>query len=363
MLERGAWLFRPSAAQARSAVSDAGLPWLVPRRLLRVVCIIAFLGVHACSDEAPPVPAEEGQTAHVARDEVAIRAELAPASEILASVHMGDQLEILERRRGSVRVRSADNVEGWTGAYALVTAETKQRMDRLKERFAGLASQGEVHALDVLNVHLTPERESETIYQLQEDEAAELLGRQLTGDGERQEGWLLIRLGTGHVGWVLETRVYSGIPIDVAQFAEGRRIVAYFPLGEIEDAGLGESKTTWLWTQAPGRNSDIDFDRIRVFRWNTRAGAYHTIKLEAGLRGYLPLTIRPGDADGNTQFDVIVERDNEFFKRSYELNGARVALVEETPTDRPVLEWEEAQPVVEETEPPSMLERLLPWRR
>jgi hypothetical protein len=276
---------------------------------------------------------------------------------------MGDQLEILERRRGSVRVRYADNVEGWTGSYALVTTETKRRMDRLKERFAALASQGEVHALDVLNVHLGPERESETIYQLDEDEAAELLARRLTIDGESQEGWLLIRLASGHAGWVLETRVYSGIPGEVAQFAEGRRIVAYFALGEIEDASLGESRTTWLWTQSPGRNADIDFDRIRVFRWNTRARAYHTVKLEAGLRGYLPLTVRPSTPEANAQFDVIVERDNGFFKRSYELNGARVALVEETPTDRSVLELDEPQPVVEEAKPPSMLERLLPWWR
>jgi hypothetical protein len=254
-------------------------------------------------------------------------------------------------------------VEGWTGAYALVTAETKRRMDRAKERYAELASQGKVHALDILNVHLNPERESETIYQLEEDEAAELLARRLTVDGERQEGWFLIRLSTGHAGWVLETRVYSGIPVEVAQFAEGKRIVAYFALGEIEDQSLGESRTTWLWTQAPGRNSDTDFDRIRVFRWNTRAKAYHTIKLETGLRGYLPVTVRPSSGDANAQFDVIVEKDSKFLRRTYELNGARVNLIEETPTDRVVVELEEPRPVVEETKPPSMLERMLPWWR
>ncbi len=363
MLDRGSWRFRPSAAQGRPAGNDAGLQRLISRLLLRVAATIAVLGSYACSNEALPVQTEEGQIAHVAREELAIRAELAPASEIVTTVHMGDQLTILERRRGSVRVRSAENVEGWTGAYALVTGETKERMDRLKERYAGLASQGVVHALDILNVHLGPERDSETIYQLQEDEAAELLARRLTSYEDRQEGWLLVRLATGHAGWVLEPRVYSGIPVEVAQYAEGRPIVAYFALDQVEDGSLGESKTTWLWTQSPGRNSDVDFDRIRVFRWNTRAGAYHTIKLESGLRGYLPVSVQPSSAGANARFDVIVERDNGFFKRSYELNGARVVLVEETPTDRPVLELEEPQPVVEETKPPSMLERLLPWRR
>lgn len=344
-------------------MNASGCRRLVLGRLFRSACLLVLLGFCACSDELRPLAPNERQTAHVARDEVAIRAELAPASEILGTAQMGDQLEILERRRGSVRVRSLDDVEGWTGAYALVTADTKRRMDRLKERYAGLASQGTVHALDILNVHLGPERESETIYQLEEDEAAELLGRRLTIDDERQEGWFLIRLSTGHAGWVLETRVYSGIPVEVAQYAEGRRIVAYFALGEIADESLGESRTTWLWAQSPGRNSDADFDRIRVFRWNTRAGAYHTVKLEAGLRGYLPLTVRPGSGDANAQFDVIVENDNQFFKRSYEVNGARVVFVEEVPADRPVLELEQPRPIVEETKPPSMLERLLPWWR
>ena len=363
MLERGFWFCRPAAAQAGREMNDPERRRLVPPLLARGVCLLAILSLCACSAEVRPVDYSESKTAHVARDEVAIRAELAPASEILATARMGDRLEILERRRGSVRVRSAEDVEGWTGASALVTAETKRRMDRLKERYAGLTSQGKVHALDVLNVHLDPERESETIYQLEEDEAAELLARRLTIDGERQEGWSLIRLATGHAGWVLETRVYSGIPVEVAQYAEGRRIVAYFALGEIADASLGENKTTWLWTQSPGRNSDVDFDRIRVFRWNTRAQAYHTVKLETGLRGYLPVTVRPSSGDASAQFDVIVEKDGEFFKRSYELTGARVNLIEETPTERVVVELEEPRPVIEETKPPSMLERLLPWWR
>lgn len=363
MFERGSWRYRPAVAQARPEMNDSGRRRSVARLLLCGACLLTILSLCACGDEAPSITRDDGQTAHVARDEVAIRAQLAPASEILATVRMGDRLEILERRRGSVRVRSADNVEGWTGAHALVTAETKERMDRLRERSAGLTSQGEVHALDVLNVHLGPVRESETIYQLEEDEPAQLLARRLTIDGERQEGWFLIRLATGHAGWVLETRVYSGIPVEVAQFAEGRRIVAYFALGEIEDAGLGESRTTWLWTQSPGRNSDTDFDRIRVFRWNTRARAYHTVKLETGLRGYLPLTVRSSSGGSDAQFDVLVERDNKFFKRSYELDGARVTLVEETPADRPVLELEEPQPVIDDADSPGMLERLLPWWR
>lgn len=339
---------------------DKGKGRLRPRKgpLCLFFCLLAAFSLLGCLD--PTLPAESGEMANVARESLPIRAELAPTSEVLHTVHLGDELEILEQRRGSVRVRTAEGLEGWTGRYALVTAETKARMDRQKDLTADLKPQGTVMALDILNVHIDPERESETIYQLQPDEPAELLARSLV-PRERLEGWSLIRLSTGHSGWVLETRMYSGISIDVAQFAERRRIVAYFSLGEVEDEKLTEPKTTWLWAQAPGDESTADFDRIRVFRWSTRRGAYQTIKLERGLEGYLPITVHPGDGTREAQFDVLVKKENGFALRKYQLRGMSVVLVEEVPAERKPLILQEPPPIVEEAEPPSILERLRSW--
>lgn len=306
---------------------------------------------------------EPTQMAHVARDDLPIRAELAPTSDVLRAVRLGDELEILEEYRGSVRVRTVDGVEGWTGRYALVTAGTRVRMDWQKQQSAGLVSQGTVQALDVLNVHLDPARDSENIYQLQPDEPAELLARRLVIDDIRTEGWFLVRLATGHSGWLLETRVYSGIPVEVAQYAEGRRISAYFSLGSIRDSRSGEDKTTWLWAQSPGRNSEVDFDRIRVFRWSDPRGAYQTIKLERGLRGFLPITVRAGSEEEPAQFDVTVESSDGFVRRTYEVRGARVFRMEQVPTDRPQVTLAEPPEVAVETEPPGMLERLRSWWR
>jgi len=60
------------------------------------------------------------------------------------------------------------------------------------------------------------------------------------------DGWSLIRTPTGQAGWVLTRLVSMAIPDEVAQYAEGKRIVSYFPLGEIMDEG--EKKHTWMWT-------------------------------------------------------------------------------------------------------------------
>ena len=96
--------------------------------------------------------------------------------------------------------------------------------------------------------------------------------------GAPREDWFLVRLPTGAAGWLLGSRTYSAIPIEVAQYAEGRRILSYFGLGPVVDSLTGESKETWLWVQGPRERQDYDFDRIRVFRWSNHRDAYQTIK-------------------------------------------------------------------------------------
>jgi hypothetical protein len=334
------------------------------RQWQRPCCRLGALLVIVCWGCVPQSDSPDTrQTAHVARDDLPIRVELAPTSDVLRAVRLGDELEILEQHRGSVRVRTADGVEGWTGRYALVTADTRVRMDWQKDQSADLISQGTVQALDVLNVHLDPARDSETIYQLQPDEPAELLERRLVVDDIRTEGWFLVRLGTGHSGWLLETRVYSGIPVEVAQFAEGRRITAYFALGSVDAPQMTEAKTTWLWAQSPGRNAAVDFDRIRVFRWSAPRRAYQTIKLERGLRGFLPISVRADDATSPAQFDVLVESSGGFMLRTYEVRGARVVRLGEMPAEHQPVVLTPPPVVTEETEPTGMLERLRSWWR
>ncbi|MGB7723664.1 MAG: SH3 domain-containing protein, partial [Bryobacteraceae bacterium] len=45
--------------------------------------------------------------------------------------------------------------------------------------------------------------------------------------------WSLVRTASGQSGWVLTRRLVMAIPDEVAQYAEGHRIVSYFPLGEV----------------------------------------------------------------------------------------------------------------------------------
>ena len=49
------------------------------------------------------------------------------------------------------------------------------------------------------------------------------------------EDWWLVRDSHNRVGWVLARMVDLDIPLEVAQYAEGQRIVAFFVLNEVQD--------------------------------------------------------------------------------------------------------------------------------
>ena len=58
--------------------------------------------------------------------------------------------------------------------------------------------------------------------------------------------WSLVRTPTGQSGWVLTRLISMAIPDEVAQYAEGHRIVSYLPLGYVQDED--QKKPIWLWT-------------------------------------------------------------------------------------------------------------------
>ena len=102
--------------------------------------------------------------------------------------------------------------------------------------------------------------------------------------------WSLIRTASGQSGWVLTRRLVMAIPDEVAQYAEGHRIVSYFPLGEVR-AG-DEKKTTWLWTTIGAGTEPYDFDSFRVFVWSQRHHHYETAYIERNLKGYAPVLLQ-----------------------------------------------------------------------
>jgi hypothetical protein len=104
------------------------------------------------------------------------------------------------------------------------------------------------------------------------------------------DDWSLVRTKGGESGWALTRRLVMAIPDDVAQYAEGKRIVSYFSLGEVQDDD--QKKHNWLWTTIGDGVYPYDFDSFRVFIWSLRRHRYETAYIDRNLRGYAPVVLK-----------------------------------------------------------------------
>jgi hypothetical protein len=140
------------------------------------------------------------------------------------------------------------------------------------------------------------------------------------------ENWSLIRTKSNEIGWVLTRNLLMSIPDDVAQYAEGKLITAFFDLGLVNDEVKGP-KHNWLWTTA-AHTLPNDFDSWRVFLWNYHRHRFETSYRERDLEGYFPVTVDPPDAGSPLRTFHIITKDDDgkMRRRSYSFDGHRVHL-------------------------------------
>ena len=157
----------------------------------------------------------------------------------------------------------------------------------------------------------------------------------------RTDGWSLIRTPGGQSGWVLTRLVSMAIPDEVAQYAEGKRIVSYFPLGQIQDDD--KKKNIWLWTTTTNSKQPWDFDSFRVFVWSLRRHRYETGYIERNLKGYAPVLLKEVEMPSKTGsskypgFSICMEKkDGPRVRREYAMLGVAVRFAGEQPCEAPL---------------------------
>jgi SH3-like domain-containing protein len=172
------------------------------------------------------------------------------------------------------------------------------------------------------------------------DEAAAPDDEPETKPAAPTDDWSLIRTATGQSGWVMTRRLVMAIPDEVAQYAEGRRIVSYFSLGEIRDGD--QKKNIWLWTTTSDSSQPYDFDSFRVFVWSLRHHRYETGYIERKLKGYAPVTLKEVDFSSKTQaakypgFSICLEKkDGQRYRREYALLTNVIRFAGEYPCEAP----------------------------
>ncbi|MEO8026168.1 MAG: SH3 domain-containing protein [Bryobacteraceae bacterium] len=169
------------------------------------------------------------------------------------------------------------------------------------------------------------------ISQVDEEELAE---RTAEKEAQKQDGpvamdeWNLVRTKDGKAGWVLARMLVMSIPDEVAQYAEGRRIAAYLPVGEVKEHGVAHANYVWA-TVSKGQR-DFQFDSFRVFVWSTRHHRYETAYIERNVKGYYPLDA--STSGDSPSFSVVVEdKDGSLVRKTYAFSGFHVRLIKKEP--------------------------------
>jgi hypothetical protein len=149
------------------------------------------------------------------------------------------------------------------------------------------------------------------------------------------EDWFLVRDAHHHTGWVLARMVDVDVPLEIAQYAEGQRIVACFVLNQVTDVNdAGESRQVPQYLMVLNQPKDgtvWDFNQIRVFTWNVKRHRYETAYRERDLFGMLPVTVSHElfANEGDLPIFVVRSRDERgnLVERKYKLNQPIVRRV------------------------------------
>ncbi len=104
-----------------------------------------------------------------------IRSDIPTTASAVATVHHGDRLSILQRRRRFMKVRTSGNVEGWVDEGQLLATEDMDYLRDLAKRAAKMPPQGQGTTYAELNVHTRPSSQSPSFFQIKEKEKVDVL--------------------------------------------------------------------------------------------------------------------------------------------------------------------------------------------
>ena len=289
------------------------------------------------------------EVAYVSAPQAALRDQVAAIYNRVGNVKNGERVEILEREKRFARVRTSTGVEGWIEQRFLVDQKTFDGLQKLSQDNQNDPVQAPGVLRNETNLHITPGRETEHLYQLAAGAKVAILKRETAEKsgatpaskpvpakpgrvpaGPVSEDWWLVRDEQGRVGWVLARMVDVDVPLDIAQYAEGQRFVAFFQLDEVPDGDKKVPQYLCLLTE-PHDGLPYDYDQVRVFTWNVRKHRYETAYREHGLNGVLPVTLTQEQFDKEGMLPVFILRvkgdAGNVSERKYKLNTPIVRRV------------------------------------
>jgi SH3-like domain-containing protein len=312
-----------------SGISSSFRQFGLQRRISRFAVLAAMsacvpLGLTGCS-RLRPKPA--AQYVYVTAKQTYLRDRVAAVSNRTATVDNGEKLEVLERGRRFVRVKTANGEQGWIEDKAVATQEIFDQFEGLKQKHKDDPTVASAVVRDEVYLHAAPGRDTERFYRLPEGEKLKLLSRATlpkplppgvraaaakpavapAGKGARSptpdtppppvmEDWWLVRDSKGDTGWLLSRLMDVDAPDSITRYAEGQRIVGAYVLTTVNDPEAEQDDKNipiYLTVMSPYKAGlKYDFDQVRVFTWNVKKHRYETGFRDRNIEGYLPVTIK-----------------------------------------------------------------------
>jgi SH3-like domain-containing protein len=314
-------------------------------RLVSLLAVVCLLTLPACNRGRHRVL----EVNYVSAVQATLRDQVSTVYNRVGTVKNGDRVEVLDHEKRFARVRTATGLEGWIEQRYLVDQQTFDGLQKLtQDNIADPVEAPGVLRNDT-NLHLTPGRDTAHLYQLSSGAKVSILKRATAEKpgavaptkpggktpGPASEDWWLVRDAENRAGWVLSRMVDIDVPLEIAQYAEGQRFVAFFVLNQVEDSGkdgTGKNVPQYLCAMTePHDGSPYDFDQIRVFTWNVRKHRYETAYREHGLNGVLPVTVTSDNFDKEGTLPVFIVRvkddSGNISERKYKLDTPIVRRV------------------------------------
>jgi SH3-like domain-containing protein len=322
----------------------------LPRMALALV-LAGAIGLAACNRRGHRVL----EVAYVSAPQASLRDQVnAAVYNRVGTVKNGERVDVLEHEKRFSRVRTASGAEGWIEQRYLVDQKTYDGVQKLTQDNLDDPVQAPGVLRNDTNLHITPGRESEHLYQLIAGAKVALLKRATAekqipatpvaapkpgakakaATGPALEDFWLVRDAQNRVGWVLARMVDVDVPLEIAQYAEGQRFIAFFVLNEVQDSDKGVQKKVAQYLcvlSEPHDGLPYDFDQVRVFTWNVKKHRYETAYREHRLNGVLPVTVKNEafDKEGTLPVFVLRVKDDSgnVSERKYKLNTPIVRRV------------------------------------
>jgi len=283
---------------------------------------------------------------YVSVPQAVLRDRVATVYDKVGIVKNGDRVEVLERERRFVRVRTDSGLEGWVEQRYVVPQEVYDAFQKLAQQEQNDALQASGTTRNDTNIHLEPGRETEHLYQLNQGTKVSIFKRAVaekmlpgappqpagneTAKPGIREDWWLIRDTQGHMGWVLARMVDLDAPLEIAQYAEGQRIVAFFVLDQVNDGDRKVPQYLVALTESKD-GMPFDYNQVRVFTWNVRRHRYETAYREHKLNGVLPIAVSQENFEKEGVLPVFLLRvkdeEGNVSEREYKLNTPIVRRV------------------------------------